>query len=189
MHLTRKQFLVLSAATAAALSSGAVLYRATRSKAKGKILILGGGAAGLTVAAQLAHRLHTPDITVIDPSEQHFYQPGFTLIAAGVYAPDSVWKPQKACIPSGVTWIKDSVLSVDPDKKTVKTKVSGVLDYDFLVLAPGLQVNWNKVEGISRATLGEGNAHSIYDFVGAQRTWTAVQAFAKTGGTALFTDT
>lgn len=189
MHLTRKQFLVLSAATAAALSSGAVLYRATRSKAKGKIIILGGGAAGLTVAAQLAHRLHTPDITVIDPSEQHFYQPGFTLIAAGIYAPDSVWKPQKACIPSGVTWIKDSVLSVDPDKKTVKTKVSGVLDYDFLVLAPGLQVNWNKVEGISRATLGEGNAHSIYDFVGAQRTWTAVQAFAKTGGTALFTDT
>lgn len=189
MHLTRKQFLVLTATTAAAVSSGALLYRATRSHAKGKIIIIGGGAAGLTVAAQLARQLSAPDITVIDPSAQHFYQPGFTLIAAGVYAPSDVWKPQKDCMPSGVTWIKDSVLLVDPDKKTVQTKVSGALAYDFLVLAPGLQLNWNKVEGISRATLGAGNAHSIYDFEGAQRTWTALQAFAKKGGTAIFTDT
>jgi sulfide:quinone oxidoreductase len=189
MHLTRKQFIRLTAATAAVTASGAIFYRATRSTAKGKIVIVGGGAAGLSVAAQLSRALLNPDITVIDPSDRHYYQPGFTLIASGIYAPDSVWKNQKDCIPSGVKWVKDSVALINPDKKTVTTNVSGTLTYDFLVLAPGLQINWSRIEGITQAALGTGNAHSIYDFTGAQRTWTALQGFAKKGGKAIFTDT
>jgi sulfide:quinone oxidoreductase len=189
MHLTRKQFIRLTAATVAVTASGAIFYRATRSTAKGKVIIVGGGAAGLSVAAQLSRALLHPDITVIDPSDRHFYQPGFTLIASGVYTPDTVWKLQKDCIPSGVSWVKDSVTLIDPVKKIVTTNMSGTLAYDFLVLAPGLQLNWNQVDGITPETLGVGNAHSIYDFTGAQRTWTALQAFAKKGGKALFADT
>ena len=66
---------------------------------------------------------------------------------------------------------------------------NGKIAYDFLVLTPGIQINWEKVEGITQATLGQGNAHSIYDFEGAQKTWKAIQEFSKTGGRGIYTDT
>ena len=117
------------------------------------------------------HWLDEPDITLIDPSDRQFYQPGFTLIASGVYQPEDVWKKQEDCMPSGIKWIKDSVAAVDPVWNQVTTKSNGKIPYDFLVLTPGLQCNWEKVEGITHDTLGQGNANSIYDFEGAQKTW------------------
>ena len=68
-------------------------------------------------------------------------------------------------------------------------KITEKIAYDFLVLTPGIQINWEKVEGITQATLGQGNAHSIYDFEGAQKTWKAIQEFSKTGGRGIYTDT
>lgn len=156
---------------------------------KSKILIIGGGAAGCSFAARLMNRLKNPDITLIDPSDRQYYQPGFTFIASGVFQPDEVWKPQADCIPRGVKWVKDRVVALDPVKQEARTSKGERYTYDFLVLTPGLQINWNKVEGISLNTLGAGNAHCIYDFVGAQKTWTAIQEFVKKGGRGVFTDT
>ena len=163
--------------------------KAFSSKAKGKIVIIGGGAAGISMAARLKSWLDKPDITLIDPSDRQFYQPGFTLIASGVYQPDDVWRKQEDCMPSDIKWIKDSVAAVDPVWNQVTTKNNGKIAYDFLVLTPGIQINWEKVEGITQATLGQGNAHSIYDFEGAQKTWKAIQEFSKTGGRGIYTDT
>lgn len=159
------------------------------SKAKGKIVIIGGGAAGLSMAARLNRWLDSPDITLIDPSDRQYYQPGFTLIASGVYSPDEVWKKQEDYIPDGVKWVKDTVSAVDPVWNQVTTSDNGKIPYDFLVLTPGIQTNWEQVEGITQPTLGEGNAHSIYDFEGAQKTWKAIQEFSKTGGKGVYTDT
>lgn len=159
------------------------------SNAKAKVVIIGGGAAGLSMAARLAKWLKYPDITLIDPSEKQYYQPGFTLIASGVYEADEVHKPQKDFIPKQVKWITDSVAAVDPVKREVFTNNQSKFDYDFLVLTPGLQTNWNLVEGITLKTLGHGNAHSIYDFDGSQKTWKAIQQFVKQGGRGIFTDT
>ena len=78
---------------------------------------------------------------------------------------------------------------VDPVWNQVTTKSNGKIPYDFLVLTPGLQCNWEKVEGITHDTLGQGNANSIYDFEGAQKTWKALQEFAKKGGKGIYTDT
>ena len=154
-----------------------------------KILIVGGGAAGLSVAARLRRRLDKAAITVVDPAERHFYQPGFTFIGAGVWKADDVWMPQADLIPAGVKWIKDSVVAVDAAGKSVALKGGDKLAYDFLVLCPGLQENWSLVEGITKETLGEGNAHSIYDWQGSCRTWQAVDKFSRTGGRGIFTDT
>ncbi len=187
--INRRNFLKWMAATGLLSAVNTQQAHAFSSDAKGKIVIIGGGAAGISMAARLKRWLNNPDITLIDPSDRQYYQPGFTLIASGVYQPDDVWKKQADCMPDGIQWIKDSVVAVDPVSNQVTTRSNGKVGYDFLVVAPGLQINWEKVEGITQATLGQGNAHCIYDFEGAQKTWKAVQEFSKTGGKGLFTDT
>ena len=95
------------------------------SSAKGKIVIIGGGAAGISMAARLKHWLDEPDITLIDPSDRQFYQPGFTLIASGVYQPEDVWKKQEDCMPSGIKWIKDSVAAELETRGPTSTSLFG----------------------------------------------------------------
>ena len=187
--ITRAQFLQLMAVAGAFIMLGTDKAYAAKSNARGRIVIIGGGAAGISMAARLKRLLKNPDITIIDPSDRQYYQPGFTLIAGGVYGADDVWKPQDECMPDDVKWIKDSVTLVHPAQNRVETLRSGILDYDYLVLAPGIQINWDKVEGISLDTLGAGNAHSIYDHRGAQLTWPAMKEFAEKGGRGIFCDT
>ena len=186
--IDRRRFLKFLAA-AGLLVGAHSEARAFSSNAKGKIVIIGGGAAGISMAARLKRWLNEPNITLIDPSDRQFYQPGFTLIASGVYQPDDVWRKQEDCIPNGIKWIKDSVVAVDPVWNQVSTRENGKIPYDFLVLTPGLQCNWEKVEGITYQTLGEGNANCIYDFEGAQKTWKAMSEFAIKGGKGVYTDT
>ena len=187
--IDRRHFFRLLAASGLMASLSTHEAKAFSSKAKGKIVIIGGGAAGLSMAARLERWLDDPDITLIDPSDRQFYQPGFTLIASGVYQPNEVWKNQEDCMPDGIKWVKDSVVAIDPVWNQVTTAQNGKIPYDFLVLTPGLQCNWEKVEGITQKTLGQGNAHCIYDFEGAQKTWQAIQAFAQKGGKGIYTDT
>ncbi len=186
--ISRRKFIAAGAIGAAAVGFGVYSF-ASKSGAKGKILIIGGGAAGISAAARLVGRLPKAEITIIDPSDRHFYQPGFTLIASGVYSPDEVYKPQADCIPGGVKWVKDSVIALDPDKKSVKTLKSGSLDYDFLVLTPGLECRWDMVEGIDEKSLGQGDAHCIYCHEGAIKTWQGMQKFVRNGGKGIYTDT
>ena len=96
--MDRRDFLKFLAATGFLSLLGTEQAKAFSSQAKGKIVIIGGGAAGISMAARLTHWLEDPDITLIDPSDRQFYQPGFTLIASGVYQPDDVRKNQADCI-------------------------------------------------------------------------------------------
>lgn len=187
--IDRRKFLKLAAAFGLSTATGVTSAYAFSSSAKAKVIIIGGGCAGISMAARLLRWLRTPDITIIDPSDTHYYQPGFTLIASGVYDKDEVYKAQKDCIPSGAKWIKDSVVAVDPDNRLVYTQKNGSVGYDFMVLAPGLQLNWNGVEGIDYKNLGVGDAHCMYIHEGAIKTWDGVQKFVKEGGKGIYTDT
>lgn len=187
--INRRKFFKIMAAAGLLSLINTQQTKAFSSKAKGKIVIVGGGAAGISMAARLKRWLDDPNITLIDPSDRQFYQPGFTLIASGVYKPEDVWKKQEDCMPSGINWVKDAVIAVDPVWNQVTTAKNGKIPYDFLVLAPGIQLNWNKVEGFSYDQLGVGNAHCIYDFQGAQKTWKALQEFTAKGGRGIYTDT
>ncbi len=189
-RFTRRDFLKLTAAAGA----GYIAYKTVRfhlpvSSVKARIAIVGGGAAGISMAARLQRALSNPDITLIDPSDTHYYQPGFTLIGSGVYEASQVHKPQESLIPSGVEWLKDRVTELDPDNNRLTTSQNGVVAYDFLVLCPGLQMHFEEIEGISRDTLGAGNAHCIYDFNGAQKCWAAIKELSEKGGRAIFSDT
>lgn len=187
--ISRVQFLQIMAAAGITIALGTDKAYAAKSNAKGKIVIIGGGAAGISMAAQLLRKLKNPDITIIDPSARHYYQPGFTLISGGVYSADEVWRPQEECMPSGVKWLKDKVTLVHPTQNKVDTEKSGTINYDFLVVAPGVKYDWSRIEGITYSTIGAGNAHTIYDHRGAQMTWKAMQEFSKKGGKGVFCDT
>jgi sulfide:quinone oxidoreductase len=141
------------------------------------------------VAARLCRHIEDPRVTIIDPEQLHYYQPGFTMIAAGVFSPESVVRPQMDIIPSRVKWLKDRVVSIDPDRNSLHTADSGKLSYDFLVLAPGIEMHFDAIDGIQREKLGEGNVHCIYDYRSAGKCWQAIQNLAETGGRALFTNT
>lgn len=191
--LTRRSF-VKSAAAAGLLSSLPVLPSGCSGSgparnALAKILIVGGGAAGITMAARLRRALPKATLTIVEPADRHYYQPGFTFVGAGAWKPDDIWKNEADLIPSGVQWIRDAVAGIDADHNVATLARGEKIRYDFLVLVPGIQQNWNEIQGITQATLGQGNAHSIYDFEGAIRTWKALEKFARTGGRGVYTDT
>ena len=191
MAFSRRKFLKLSAAGLV----GAVVIERTydyfsESQARGKIVIIGGGAAGITMAAYLSERLRHDDITIIEPETTHRYQPGYTLIAAGIFTPQEIERPTTSLIPTDVKWLKDHVVELDPDHNRVVTAQNGPISYDFLVVAPGCQVDFTAVEGISQSTLGAGNVHSVYDFEGARKCRDAIQKLPTLkGGPLVFTDT
>lgn len=187
--IDRREFLKYAAVAGSLTLLSTQKAEAFSSNAKGKIVIIGAGAAGLSMAVRLNKWLKDPDITLIDPSDRQYYQPGFTLIASGVYQADEVWKKQEDCIPKDIKWIKEAVTAVDPESQQVKTSGNQTLAYDFLVVAPGIQIHWDWIEGFDYSKLGQGNAHSMYDHQGAQKTWKALQEFSRTGGKGIYTDT
>ena len=141
-----------------------------------QILIIGGGAAGITVAAELRRSDHDDalDIAIIEPAETHYYQPAFTLVGAGAYSLAKTRRPEDRLIPEGVTWIKDAAGEISPERNTV-TLVSGrTITYDFLVVCPGLTLKWEAVKGL-RESLGRNGVCSNYAPETVEYTWEALR--------------
>ena len=149
------------------------------------ILIIGGGTAGLTVAAQLNRALKNPDIAVLEPSDKHYYQPLWTLVGAGVVKKEVTERDEKDYIPKGVTWLRDYADTLRPDNNLVVTRDGSQLSYDYLVVAPGIQIDWHKVDGL-KETLGRNGVCSNYAYEQSEKTWEAIRSFK--GGTAIFTN-
>ena len=148
------------------------------------VVIVGGGTAGITVAAQLIRKDSKLDIAIIEPSEDHFYQPIWTLVGGGVFDKEISRRKTKDYIPKGVTWIKDWVTGFSAETNTVTTKNGGDLGYDFLVVAAGIQLDWNKIDGLKEA-LGKGGVCSNYGYEHSEYTWEVLRNLKK--GNALFT--
>lgn len=150
-----------------------------------KILIVGAGTAGITVAAQLHNKLGSSvTITIVDPQVTHYYQPMWTLIGAGVFTHDQSAKPTADLIPAGVTWVKEAVQSFVPDEKKVLLQDGSGLSYDYLVVAPGIQLDWSKIKGLPEA-LGTPGVCSNYAFEGSIKTFEEVKKL--NSGRAIFT--
>jgi sulfide:quinone oxidoreductase len=185
---------------AAMLMAGAPTQaEAGSSAAKGKILIIGGGLAGMSTAARLTNSLKHPDITVIEPGDiSTSYQPGQTLVGAGIWDISELIYETKDFVPDGVTLIKDKAVEFDPDNNTVTTAGGQTVKYDYLIIAAGVVLDFNKIEGLgieeSITSLGDPSAvskvigkngiASIYYQQGSADTWTEMQKFiadAKSG--------
>ena len=150
-----------------------------------KIMIIGGGNAGLSVAAQLLRKDKTLEIKIIEPSEKHYYQPAWTLVGAGIYDREKTVRNEKEFIPEAAEWIKDAAAQFFPEENKVVGKSGTSYHYDVLVVCPGIQLDWQNIKGL-KDTLGKNNVTSNYSFDLAPYTWEVIKNFK--GGTAVFTN-
>ncbi len=165
---------------------------AKASDAKGKIVIIGGGLAGMSTAAKLTNNLSNPDITVIEPNSlSTSYQPGQTLVGAGLWDKGEIKYNRDDYVPSGTKLIAEKVMEVDAPNNTVTTDKGTKVAYDFLIIAAGIKLNYAGIKGLEEAgevyasgdnskllkVLDSVGASSIYTADGAEATWKNMQKF------------
>lgn len=148
-----------------------------------QVIIVGAGTAGISVAARLLAARPNLDVAIIEPSDQHYYQPLWTLVGGGVFEKEETARPQADVIPSGATWIRDAVTEFDPDNNGLSTRDQGHYTYDYLVVAPGIQLNWSAIKGLE-GHVGKNGICSNYSYETVDSTWEALRNFK--GGNAIF---
>ncbi|MGM0519129.1 MAG: NAD(P)/FAD-dependent oxidoreductase [Campylobacterota bacterium] len=190
--ISRRDALKLMTVGSASLLSTSSAYAKEQplSNVNAKILIIGGGLAGISTAARLANSLEKPNITVVEPSSKSVsYQPGNTFIGAGLYTKEDILYNTKDFVPNGVKLIKDKAVEFDPQNNKVKLKKGDTIEYDFLVIAAGLVLDFTKIQGLeeldSMYTLQDSQkivdffkgtgANTIYNINGAAEVWSNMQ--------------
>ncbi len=149
-----------------------------------EVIIVGGGAAGIACAASLLRRRGDLDIAIVEPSNTHYYQPGWTMVGGGIFDPRQTVRATASLVPTGVAWIKGRVATFAPDDNRILLQDNSALSYRYLVVAPGIQINVDAVEGLAD-TLGKNGVTSNYFYQHAPYTWKLVQEL--NGGHAVFT--
>lgn len=147
-----------------------------------RVVIVGGGNAGLSVAARLRNAGVT-GIAIIDPTDTHYYQPLWTLVGGGRAKIEKSARQQAKLIPKGVRWYRFAAAHIDPDAKAVELANGTRITYDALVVAPGIQLDWEKIPGLHES-LGRARTSSNYLPEFAPKTWEFIQQ--TTSGTAVF---
>jgi len=147
---------------AASVLAGSATEAKASSDAKGRIVIVGGGAGAIMAMAQLRSALSNPDIIIIAPNEIHLYQPGQVFIAAEVYEPDDIVMSNNDFIPDDVKWIKDEAKGFDPDNNKVILRSGEEVSYDYLVVATGIQYHYEWIEGLTKEDIGTNGISSVY---------------------------
>jgi sulfide:quinone oxidoreductase len=151
-------------------------------KAHYQILIIGGGTAGIMVAAQLKRKQPGLSLAIVEPSKDHWYQPAWTLVGAGTYDYAKTKRSEASLIPHGVDWIRDSATAFVPESNKVQTARSGAITYDYLVVATGLVMDIDALPGLKEAL----QTDIVYsNYTDPLKTWKVLQQFK--GGNAVFT--
>jgi len=148
------------------------------------IVVIGAGAAGIAVSASILQRKNNMDIAIIEPTEIHYYQPGWTLVGAGIFTPQKTVRTVASVIPKGAKWIKAAVAAFEPDENAIILDGCRVVKYKYLIVCPGLKLDWHKVEGLEE-TLGKNGVTSNYRYDLAPYTWECVKDLKQ--GNAIFT--
>ena len=148
------------------------------------LLIVGGGAAGVSVANNMRRINKEIDIAIIEPSEKHYYQAAFTIIGGGESTLAKHTRKEADLIPSSVKWIKEFADTFQPEANTVTLKSGDVIGYDYLVVCPGFQLDWHKIDGL-KETVGKNGVCCNYSPETVEYTWECIKNLES--GRALFT--
>lgn len=187
LDTSRRAFLGL-AAGGMALAASSAPAKADKVKTSASIVILGAGAAGTALANRLTERLDGAQITIIDGRKQHLYQPGLSLVAAGLKPAKYTVSSTGQWLPSDISWVEEPAAEIDPEAKTVTTASGNKVAYDYLVIATGLTLDYDSIDGFDMSLIGKDGVGSLYagpEY--AAKTWEAAGKFAEEGGVGLFT--
>ncbi len=158
------------------------------SSSKAHIVIAGSGLGGIAVASRLRALLPEAKITLVDAKQEHNYQPGYTLVASGVWPAEKVRNRNAEFQPEGVEWVQEMVAAFDPANNSLSTTSGRKIDYDYLVVATGLQLDYSQIEGMDVKAIGQNGLGSVYPGPeAALATWQAMDAFRAKGGQAVMT--
>ena len=152
-------------------------------KSSHQIVIIGGGNAGISVASQLLIKDKSLDIAIVDPAQKHYYQPAWTLVGGGTFDINDTVRSEKEVIPKGTTWIQLGVVSFQPEESKITLTDGTQLSYEALIVAPGIQLNWDEVKGL-KENLGRNGVCSNYSFETAPYTFEVMKNLKK--GKAIF---
>lgn len=179
--LNRRDALKLMGLAALFLVSSPTPARAMGPKidAKGlNFVIAGGGAGGCTVANFISKNINNAKITIIEPNPQSVsYQPGQSLIGGGVWTKDQIVKESKNFFPKEATWLQESVVEFDPQNNSLTTDKNKKISYDYLIIATGLVLHYDKIDGLNKNMVGQNGISSIYFADGAVKTWDLMREF------------
>ncbi|MCS7036461.1 MAG: FAD/NAD(P)-binding oxidoreductase [Saprospiraceae bacterium] len=150
-----------------------------------QILIIGGGNAGISLAAQLLRKDKKLDIAIMEPAERHYYQPAWTLVGGGDFDIRDTVRAEAEVMPRQVTWIKEAATQLDPGQNAVGSETGARYTYDYLVVCPGIQLDWHKIKGLN-GHLGKNGITSNYTFETAPYTFECIKNLKQ--GKALFTN-
>ncbi|NIQ00859.1 MAG: FAD-dependent oxidoreductase, partial [Nitrospinaceae bacterium] len=148
-----------------------------------EFVIIGGGTAGITVASRILNEAEGT-LAIVEPSGNHFYQPLWTLVGAGVVDKEETVRPMESVVPKGAVWIQDYAEQILPEQNTVITRNGSKLTYDYLVVAAGIQMNWDQIPGLKEA-IGKNGVCSNFAYDYADKTWEFLKNFKE--GNAIFT--
>ncbi|XCA83846.1 FAD/NAD(P)-binding oxidoreductase [Exiguobacterium mexicanum] len=151
-----------------------------------RVVIVGAGTGGISVAARLLReKQHLADeVLLIDPAAKHYYQPLWTLVGAGAAKKEESEREMDTLIPKGARWLQDKVVRFEPETNHVETATNGSIQYDYLIVASGIEIDWGRIKGLE-AALGTKQVCSNYSYEHVDYTWETLKGFD--GGTALFT--
>lgn len=189
----RRQMLKLLSAAGISGIGGFSLFQQAKAQTivndKVNIVIAGAGLAGIATANRLRKQLPNAKITIIDAKTEHNYQPGYTLLATGVWKTATTVKSQNAdYIPAGVDWVQSAVSEIEAPENRVRTANGQSFDYDFLVVATGLRLGYEQIEGLDVAAFGQKGLGSVYASPEvAVKTWQAMDSYRHQGGRAVMT--
>jgi sulfide:quinone oxidoreductase len=148
------------------------------------IVIVGGGSAGIATAASILKRNRDVSLAIVEPSSDHFYQPGWTMVGGGVFDKEFTRREEARLIPRGAEWIKASASGFAPEANRVSLCDGSSIGYRVLIACPGIKLDWDAIPGL-RETLGSNGVTSNYAYECAPYTNRLVKGL--NNGRALFT--
>ena len=148
------------------------------------VVVVGAGAGGLAATSSLRKRNKNIRIAVVDPSETHDYQPGWTMVGGGIFDQQSTRRSMHSLMPSGVTWVRRGVTTFIPEANSIELDNGDRLSYSQLVVAAGLKLDFAAIPGLEE-TLGKNGVTSNYRYDLAPYTWDLVKNLKN--GQAIFT--
>lgn len=153
---------------------------------KTRIVVVGGGTGGMAAVSALEQLPGRDkfDITLIEPSEYHYYQPQWTMVGAGLFPREVTRRPMATLVPAAINWINEACAEFLPHDNHLLTSSGKRVDYDYLIVAAGLKLDWDKIDGL-KGNLGKHGICSNYSYDSVASTWENIRNLKR--GVAMFT--